>query len=98
VASHAGTRLLTDLAEVTGLTEAFGEALGDLRMRESGHDPGRVAVDLALMVADGGEAISHLAVLRDQPDLPFTGAAGRQRHLPSLLDRGRRQVQREQVG
>ncbi len=69
VASHAGTRLLADLADATGLTEACGEALGNLRVRESGHDPGRVAVDLATMIADGGEAISHLAVLRDQPAL-----------------------------
>ncbi len=69
VASHAGTRLLTDLAEATGLTEALGAALSELRVRESGHDPGRVAVDLATMIADGGEAISHLTVLRDQPAL-----------------------------
>lgn len=29
----------------------------------------RVLVDLAVMLADGGEAIGDLAVLRDQPDL-----------------------------
>jgi thioesterase domain-containing protein len=29
-----------------------------------GHDPGRVAVDVAVMLADGGEAIADLAVLR----------------------------------
>jgi hypothetical protein len=33
------------------------------------HDPARVAVDLAVMLADGGEAISDLAVLRDQAQL-----------------------------
>src|SRR5262249_55364765 len=33
------------------------------------HDPGRVAVDVAVMLADSGEAISDLAVLRDQPEL-----------------------------
>jgi Transposase DDE domain group 1 len=69
VASHAGSRLVADLAEVTGLTAAFGEALGGLRQRRSRHDPGRVLVDVAVMLADGGEAISDLAVLRDQPDL-----------------------------
>jgi len=69
VGSHAGTRLLADLADVSGLTEGFGEALSDLRLRARGHDPGRVSVDLAVMLADGGEAISHLAVLRDQPAL-----------------------------
>lgn len=69
VASHAGSRLLADLAEVTGLGEAFSEALAGLRERRSAHDPGRVLVDVAVMLADGGEAISDLAVLRDQPEL-----------------------------
>jgi hypothetical protein len=69
VASHAGSRLLVDLAEVTGLTQAFSEVLGGLRERRSAHDPGRVLVDLAVMLADGGEAISDLSVLRDQPQL-----------------------------
>ena len=41
----------------------------NLRVRESGHDPGRVAVDLAVMLADGGEAIADLAVLRNQSAL-----------------------------
>jgi hypothetical protein len=69
VASHAGTRLLVDLAQVTGLTGAFSDALAGLRERRSGHDPGRVLSDVAVMIADGGEAISDLAVLRDQPAL-----------------------------
>jgi hypothetical protein len=51
------------------LTGGFGEALGVLRQRQGGHDPGRVAVDLAVMIADGGEAIADLAVLRDQAEL-----------------------------
>jgi hypothetical protein len=33
------------------------------------HEPGRVAVDLAVLPADGGEAIADLAVLRQQPSL-----------------------------
>jgi hypothetical protein len=61
--------LLADLADVAGLTSAFSDALGPLRVRRSGHDPGRVAVDLAVMLADGGEAIADLAVLRNQADL-----------------------------
>ena len=39
------------------------------KQRRRGHDRGDVLVDLAVMVADGGESISDLAVLRDQPDL-----------------------------
>jgi len=60
---------LADVADVTGLAAAFSAALGSLRVRQSGHDPGRVAVDVAVMLADGGEAIADLAVLRDQPAL-----------------------------
>jgi hypothetical protein len=66
VVSHAGSRLLADLADVTGLTGAFADALCRLRPRGTGHDPGRIAVDLAVTLADGGEAIADLAVLRDQ--------------------------------
>jgi thioesterase domain-containing protein len=69
VVSHAGSRLLADLADVTGLTSAFADALRRLRPRGTGHDPGRIAVDLAIMLADGGEAISDLALLRDQAEV-----------------------------
>jgi hypothetical protein len=67
VVAHAGTRLLADLADATGLTQAFSDALTGLRQRDTGHDPGRVAVDMAVMLADGGQSISDLAVLRQQP-------------------------------
>jgi hypothetical protein len=60
---------LADLADATGLSGAMSDALAPLRRRASGHDPGRVALDVAVMLADGGEAISDLAVLRGQPDL-----------------------------
>ncbi len=69
VVGHAGARLLADVADATGLTGAVGEALAGLRQRQGGHDPGRVAVDVAVMIADGGEAIADLAVLRDQAEL-----------------------------
>ncbi|MBK3573461.1 IS1380 family transposase [Streptomyces sp. MBT65] len=63
---HAGTRLLADLADATGLSAAYSTALRSLRPRGTGHDPGRIATDLAVMLADGGDAIADLAVLRDQ--------------------------------
>jgi hypothetical protein len=69
VVSHAGTRLLTDIADVTGLTSGFSEALAVAGRRAGGHDRGRVAVDIATMLADGGEAITDLAVLRGVPEL-----------------------------
>ncbi|MBT2507503.1 transposase [Streptomyces sp. ISL-98] len=69
VVGHAGARLLADLADATGLTSAYSIALGPLRPRGTGHDPGRLATDLAVMLADGGEAITDLAVLRDQGEV-----------------------------
>lgn len=47
VVSHVGTRLLADVAEVSGLTGAFGDVLAATRARRAGHDPGRVLSDLA---------------------------------------------------
>ncbi|MGW2883738.1 IS1380 family transposase [Streptomyces sp. NPDC001233] len=69
VVGHAGARLLADLADATGLTAAYSAALRPLRPRGTGHDPGRVATDLAVMLADGGEAIADLAALRDQGEV-----------------------------
>ncbi|MGI4893861.1 MAG: transposase, partial [Janthinobacterium lividum] len=69
VVSHAGTRLLANVAATTDLTGLFGDVLAHTRTRRAGHDPGRVLTDLAVLLADGGEAISDLAVLREQPEL-----------------------------
>ncbi|MFF3468079.1 IS1380 family transposase [Streptomyces sp. NPDC002619] len=66
VVGHARARLLADLADATGLSAAYSAAPRPLRPRGTGHDPGRIATDLAVMLADGGEAIADLAVLRDQ--------------------------------
>ena len=69
VVSHVGARLLADVAEATGLVHAFEEAVGGRRVRRSAHAPGRVLADVAVMLADGGEAIADLAGLRNQPGL-----------------------------
>ncbi len=69
VVGHVGARLLADLADATGLTAAYSDVLRPLRPRGTGHDPGRVMTDLAVMLADGGETITDLAVLRDQRDV-----------------------------
>jgi len=69
VVSHVGARLLAEVAQATGLVEAFDQAVGGWRVRRSAHRPGRVLVDVAVMIADGGEAIADLAVLRNQPGL-----------------------------
>jgi len=52
VVGHAGARLLVDLADRTGLSAAFGAALASMRQGEAGHDPGRVAIDVAVMLAE----------------------------------------------
>lgn len=57
------------LADATGLTGAYSVALHLLRPRGTGHDPGRIMTDLVVMLADGGEAITDLAVLRDQAEV-----------------------------
>jgi hypothetical protein len=69
VASHVGSRLVADLADALGLTAGLSAAMAATKQRRRGHDRGRVLMDLAVSIADGGETISDLAVLRDQPDL-----------------------------
>jgi hypothetical protein len=69
VVSHVGSRLLADVAAAAGLPEAFDEAAGGRRRRCSAHAPGRVLTDLAVLLADGGQTITDLAVLRHQPGL-----------------------------
>src|SRR4051794_21764822 len=104
-ADPLGSRLLAGLADRSGLTEAFSEALAGLRERRSGHNPGRVLTDLAVLLADGGRSISDLAVLRDQPVLfgPVASTATAWRILdtidPGVLNRLRsaRAVAREQL-
>jgi len=67
IAAHAGTRLLAEMAEFTGLSGALSEALAPTVRRTRRHDPGRVLLDIALTLADGGDCLSDLSVLRDQP-------------------------------
>jgi Transposase DDE domain group 1 len=67
--SHAGAYLLTELADRMGLTEALSEAMAPTRERRSAHDPGVVLRDLAVSIADGGDCVSDLGVLRDQEAL-----------------------------
>ena len=69
VVSHAGTVLLGEMADRAGLTAALSEVCDGLRVRRSGHDPGRVLVDVAVAIADGAETISDVQALADQPGL-----------------------------
>ena len=69
VVSHAGSRLLADIADQTTLTGQLAESLAGLRKPRARHDPGRVLVDMAVAVADGATTISDVAVLADQAAL-----------------------------
>jgi hypothetical protein len=75
VAAHAGTRLLAEMADFVGLTSALSDALAPTVRRSRRHDPGRVLLDVALTLADGGDCLSDLSVLRDQPSLFGTVAS-----------------------
>jgi hypothetical protein len=66
VVSHACSRLLADLADQTTLTAELSAVFGHRTAAQTAHDPGRVLVDLAVVIADGGEAISDIATLADQ--------------------------------
>jgi hypothetical protein len=69
LSSRAGSSLLALVAQRLGLTDGLSAALAGTRERRSGHDPGRVLCDLAVMAADGGRCVSDLAVLAGQPAL-----------------------------
>jgi hypothetical protein len=64
--SHAGAGLLAETADRVGLTRALSAELAGVRERRGRHDPGRVIRDLAVMLADGGDCLSDLRVVRDQ--------------------------------
>lgn len=69
VVGHGGARLLVDVADTLGLTDGLSQAMSPTKQRRRGHDRGQVLVDLAVMLADGGETISDVATLRNQPSL-----------------------------
>jgi Transposase DDE domain group 1 len=66
VVGHAGAALLRELADRLGLTTALDWHQVSGRRR---HPDAAVLRDLAVMLADGGDCLSDLAVLREQPEL-----------------------------
>ena len=63
--SRAGTALLSGLADALGLTDGLVSGLS-VHSRAVRHEPGRVARDVAVMLADGGDCLTDLGALRDQ--------------------------------
>ena len=75
--SRVGSWLIADDADAVGPSAAFADAFtasGGTRRRVV-HDPGRVLAGVAVMLADGGEAIGELAVLRDRSEVDVAVAS-----------------------
>lgn len=73
--SRSGLALVPELAARLGLEAELSGALGHLFRRRPEHDPGGLLVDLATTLIDGGDCVSDLGALADQPDLFGTVAS-----------------------
>jgi hypothetical protein len=62
--SSAGGSLLAQAAAVTGLDEALSARRAPWRAGRARHDPGKVVLDLAVVIALGGDCLADLAVVR----------------------------------
>ena len=69
VTSRVGSLLMAELADRLGLTGAFSKGMAPMVKRRRRRDPGVALTHLAVLLADGGDCLSDLAVLRQQPDL-----------------------------
>ena len=69
VVGHVGAALLGELADRLGLTRALGWRASRTQTSRYRHDAGAVLRDLMVMLADGGDCLSDLAALREQPGL-----------------------------
>jgi hypothetical protein len=69
IAGHVGAALLAELADRLGLSCALSWRAGRGQSARHRHDAGQVLRDLAVLLADGGDCLSDLGVLRNQPEL-----------------------------
>ena len=67
--SHAGTALLAELADRSGLTDAMSVAMSECGISWHTHDPGVVLTHLAVAIADGADCLADMASLREQAEL-----------------------------
>lgn len=67
--SHAGTALLSELADRSGLTRAMSEAMAGCGISWHTHDPGVVLTHLAVAIADGADCLTDFEALREQSEL-----------------------------
>ena len=94
VVAHAGSIGLRMLAENTGLTGALSTAMARRSFIPSVHDRGQVLTDVSVLLADGGEAISDIDVLRHQGQVlgPVASAPTVWRSLDEVTDARRRKI------
>ena len=71
---RAGLGLVAETAKAIGLTSGLSAAVGGARSWAL-HDPGKVLRDVALTLADGGDALRHMTVIDRQPVLFGTVAS-----------------------
>jgi hypothetical protein len=69
VTNRVGSLLMAELADRLGLTAACAAEMAPIVKRRRRRDPGVALTHLAVLLADGGDCLSDLAVLRHQPDL-----------------------------
>jgi len=69
VTSRAGTLLVAELADRVGLTSALSRGMSPVVQRARRCDPGVALAHLAVSLVDGGDALSDLAVLRNESNL-----------------------------
>lgn len=69
VVSHAGSLLVAELADRLGFTRAASVAIQRGTKRSRRHDPGVLLTQLAVTLVDGGDCLSDLSILRNQPQL-----------------------------
>jgi hypothetical protein len=69
IVSRAGGVLLTETARTVGLDRALSAALAPWRKPRAVHDPAETVLDLAVTLAVGGDRLSDVGVLREQPEV-----------------------------
>lgn len=67
--AQAGGLLITDTIGATGLDQALKTALAPWKKPYATHDPAKVLLDLATTLTLGGDTLSDLDIIRDEPDV-----------------------------
>jgi hypothetical protein len=98
VVAHAGSAAVRLLADRTGLTDALSAVVAR-RGFVPGHDRGRVLVDVATMIAAGGEAIADIDTLRHQREVlgPVASAPTVWRALDELNPASLKRIEKARV-